>query len=218
MSTIKIVISSPFWLFREGFASFITNEPGFEVVGDTLDESDLVDVIPELQPDVILLDIDHYEVEDFGKIKELVKAYPVCSIIILSSVESEDKVIKALSNGAKGFLSKKITKPHLISSLKALQKGEALLPRKMVSSIITELIDHSKNGEVKRNRALSNLTYREFEVLSCLKDKETNREIAKKLVISENTVRVHVHNILKKLNVDNRREAVQVAKRLGHFK
>lgn len=215
---MKIIISSPFWLFSEGFASFIKNEADFDVVGEVLDDRDLIEHALETKPDAILLDIDHYRDEDFEKINELHQALPYCSVIILSSSDSEEKVLMALSNGAKGFLSKKISKPHLISSLKALQRGEALLPRKMVNTIISELINNSKNGTHKVNQEFSKLTYREFEVLSCLKDQETNREIAKKLVISENTVRVHVHNILKKLNVQNRREAVLLAKQLGHFK
>lgn len=213
---MKIIISSPFWLFKEGFATFIKNESGFQVCGEISGEAELVEAASKLEVDVILLDIDHYEDSDFEKIKEITTTFPDSSVVVLSSIDSKEKVIASLTNGAKGFLSKKITKPHLIASLKALQKGEAILPRKFVPAIITELSNHTNGGKPNDIR-LSTLTYRELEVLRCLKNHESNREIAKKLVISENTVRVHVHNILKKLDVDNRREAAYLANQTGYL-
>jgi two-component system nitrate/nitrite response regulator NarL len=207
---MNILISSPFWHFREGLASFINNEVGFKVIGEISEESELYEVASNSKADAILLDIDQYNDLDFKKIKQISATFPSSSIIVLCSVESKEKVIASISNGAEGFLSKKMTKSHLVASLKALQKGEAILPRKLVSTVIAELKNNSKDEDPK-DMILSKLTYREFEVLSCLKKHESNREIAKKLVISENTVRVHVHNILKKLKVENRQEAAYLA-------
>lgn len=215
---MKILITSSNWLVREGIASFINHQSGCEVVeSENLSEPDLINRILQVQPDVIFLDIDNYGEMDFRLILHLNHVLPSISVIILSSEYSEEKVISALSNGARGFLSKKMSKPYLLSCLKALKNGELLLPEKMVDTVVSELFEISKKNEIKKNQMLSKLTYRELEVLKCLKNEETNKEIATNLVISINTVRIHVHNILKKLNVQNRREAARFVKQSGNF-
>jgi DNA-binding NarL/FixJ family response regulator len=215
---MKILVSSSNWPFREGIVSFINNQSGCEVIGDEIiDETNLINRTLELQPEVILLDIDSYEDVDFSPIMQLRQVLPAISVIILSSEYSEEKVINAISNGARGFLSKKMSKSNLLSCLKALERGELLLPREMVNSVVSELIELSKNNDFNKNEMFSKLTYRELEVLDCLKNHKSNEEIAVNLVISVNTVRIHVHNILKKLKVTNRREAAELANRMGHF-
>jgi len=214
---MKIIIFSPYWLFREGFASFFKNEPNFDVVGETAEESELFDLAMEYEPNVILMDIDYFEDSEYGVIKDLTDALPFASVIVFSAVESEENLIAVISNGAKGFLSKTITKSKLIASLKALQRGEAIITRKMVMTIISEFSKIAKNDLLFEDKDIAKLTYREYEVLKCLENRATNREIAKKLFISENTVRVHVHNILKKLNAQNRREAAYLADRYARL-
>ena len=215
---MKILISCPYWLFREGMVSYINSQTGCYVVGDdTIDEKDLIDQTLELKPDVVLLDIDNSEDTEFRTIKKLHQYFPEITIILLATDYSEADVISALSMGARGFLSKKMSKQYLNSCFKALEKGELLLPEKMVMTVVSEFIGSSKNDDIKKNRMISRLTYRELEVLKCLKNEETNKEIATNLVISVNTVRIHVHNILKKLDVENRREAATVANQLGQF-
>lgn len=215
---MKILVSSSNWPFREGIVSFINNQSGCEVIGDEIiDETNLINRTLELQPEVILLDIDSYEDVDFSPIMQLRQVHPAISVIILSSEYSEEKVINAISNGARGFLSKKMSKSNLLSCLKALERGELLIPREMVNSVVSELIELSKNNDFNKNEMFSKLTYRELEVLDCLKNHKSNEEIAVNLVISVNTVRIHVHNILKKLNVKNRRDAAELANRMGNF-
>lgn len=214
---MKILIFSPYWLFREGFASFFKNEQHFDVVGETAEETDLFELALSVEPDVILMDIDYFEDSEFLVIRELTNALSDVSIIVFSSVESEEDLIAVISNGAKGFLSKTITKTKLIASLKALQRGEAIITRKMVMTVISEFSKIAKNDLSAEDKDIAKLTYREYEVLKCLENRATNREIAKKLFISENTVRVHVHNILKKLNAQNRREAAYMADRYARL-
>jgi two-component system nitrate/nitrite response regulator NarL len=215
---MKILIFCSNWPFREGIVNFINNQPGFVVIGGEItSETDLIDRTLEIQPDVILLEIDNFEDGDFRSIKRLSHILPSTSVIVLSSEYSEDKVITALSNGAKGFLSKSMSKSNLLSCLQALQKGELLLPRKMVNSVVSGLVEISNNNNHKSNQMLSKLTYRELEVLNCIKNHETNKEIAIKLMISVNTVRIHVHNILKKLNVQNRRDAAKLVSKIENF-
>lgn len=214
---MKILIFSPYWLFREGFSSFFKNEPNFDVVGETAEESEMMNLALTCEPDVILMDIDYFDDSEFMLIQDLNSALPYVSVIVFSSVESEEDLISVISNGAKGFLSKTITKSKLIASLKALQRGEAIITRKMVMAIISEFAKMAKNDTMTEDKDIAKLTYREYEVLKCLENRATNREIAKKLFISENTVRVHVHNILKKLNAQNRREAAYLADRYARL-
>ena len=217
VARMKILIFSPYWLFLEGFASFFKNEQNFELVGETSDESELFELASSSRPDVVLMDIDYFEDSEFVVLRDLTNALPEASIIVFSSVESEEDLIAVIANGAKGFLSKTITKSKLIASLKALQRGEAIISRKMVMTIVTEFSKMAQNELVYEEKDIAKLTYREFEVLKCLENRATNREIAKKLFISENTVRVHVHNILKKLNAQNRREAAYLADRYARL-
>jgi len=217
VARMKILIFSPYWLFLEGFASFFKNEQNFELVGETSDESELFELASSSKPDVVLMDIDYFEDSEFVVLRDLTNALPEASIIVFSSVESEEDLIAVIANGAKGFLSKTITKSKLIASLKALQRGEAIISRKMVMTIVTEFSKMAQNELMYEEKDIAKLTYREFEVLKCLENRATNREIAKKLFISENTVRVHVHNILKKLNAQNRREAAYLADRYARL-
>lgn len=217
VARMKILIFSPYWLFLEGFASFFKNEQNFELVGETSDESELFELASSSRPDVVLMDIDYFEDSEFVVLRDLTNALPEASIIVFSSVESEEDLIAVIANGAKGFLSKTITKSKLIASLKALQRGEAIISRKMVMTIVTEFSKMAQNELMYEEKDIAKLTYREFEVLKCLENRATNREIAKKLFISENTVRVHVHNILKKLNAQNRREAAYLADRYARL-
>jgi len=210
---MKLLLFSQYWFFREGLLSFFKDEPGFDVIGDTSGEDELLDIAYEGEPDVVLIDIDDLESSGFETLKKLSQLFPHIAIIVFSSAESEDFFLKAISHGAIGFLPKIITKSKLIASLNAVQRGEAIIKRKMVTKIISEFSRISRNKALNKGKEISKLTYREYEILKCLENRATNREIAKKLFISENTVRVHVHNILKKLNAQNRREAANLANR-----
>jgi len=214
---MKLLIYSQYWLFREGLVSLFNTESGFDVVGDTSSESEIFDLAYEHDPDVILIDIDYLEGSNFDIVKEFSQIFPQVSILVFSSIESDDVLLNVVSNGAIGFLPKIISKSKLIKSLDAIQRGEAIIKRKMVTKIISEFSRISNHRSFNHNKEIAKLTYREYEILKCLENRATNREIAKKLFISENTVRVHVHNILKKLNAQNRREAANLADRYARM-
>ncbi len=210
---MKISIYSQNWLFREGVEKFFKNDTNFEVIDATSDETKLLELVIRHEPDVILLDIDYYEDPEYSIIKNISTSFANVSIIIFSSDISDEVLLKVISNGAKGFLPKKIRKQKLIASLEGLRRGEAILTREMVMTIISDYSRLARNYRYKEEKDIAQLTNREFEVLKYLEHRASNREIAKKLFISENTVRVHVHNILKKINVQNRREAASYADR-----
>ena len=210
---MKILIYSQYWLFREGFISLFKNETGFDVVGDTASDVEVLELAYQNKPDVILVDLDHLENCKYDVVQKIANNFPSISIIVFSSNESDEVFLNAVSYGAIGFLPKIITKSKLIASLKAVERGEAIVKRVMVTKLISEFARISRNRSLNEEKEVAKLTYREYEILKCLENRATNREIAKKLFISENTVRVHVHNILKKLNAQNRREAANLADR-----
>jgi DNA-binding NarL/FixJ family response regulator len=214
---MKILIYSEYWLFKEGFISLFQNEPDFDVVGESSDEAELLNLANKNKPDVILVDIDYQENPNYDIVQKISNNFPNIAIIVFSSIDSDEVLLNVISYGAIGFLPKIITKTKLIASLKAVQRGEAVIKRKMVTKIISEFSRITKNNSFNKNKEIAKLTYREYEILKCLENRATNREIAKKLFISENTVRVHVHNILKKLNAQNRREAANLADRYSRM-
>src|SRR5574338_148672 len=140
---------------------------------------------------------------------------PETAFVMLSSMESDGRLFEMIANGARGYLPKNIKRPVLLAALRALGRGEAVIPRNLVSKILGEFTRLSKltlDDKTVKDSGL--LTYRELEVLKKLVTRATNREIANQLAISENTVRVHVSRILEKLNLRNRREASEFARRI----
>jgi DNA-binding NarL/FixJ family response regulator len=139
---------------------------------------------------------------------------PDTKVVMLTIHETEDLLLSAIRNGAVGYLVKSIASSKLIMSLRALERGEAALSRTMISSLVGELQRTSRHYEADQGH-LRLLTARELEVLKLIGTGARNQEIAKRLVISENTVKVHVHNVIKKMNFRSRKEAVEFSIRNG---
>jgi len=170
----------------------------------------------ELNPDVILMNISLPDGNGLDLIKEILYRKPETKIVILSEREEEYCFLTAMRNGAKGFLQKNIPVSKLVKSLQALSDGQVAISRKMTKELVDEV---QRVGKVRRTDNIKKgiLTFREIEVLKCLGDGSSNKEIAAHLSISENTVRVHVSNILKKLNLRNRREVYHFLRRQNDF-
>ena len=127
--------------------------------------------------------------------------------------ESTDKLFAAIRAGAKGFVPKNIDGKNLISSLRSLERGEVIFSQKMTTSIVEEL-SRTETGAVDED-ILADLTTRQMEVLKEIEKGASNAEIAERLFLSENTVKNHIKNIFKKLNIDNRHQAAHIARQAG---
>ena len=213
-STMKILIVDDHVLFREGLVSLLANHPDLTVVGEAGSAGEAVTKTCGLKPDLVLIDLHLPDGGGPEVIKKILSERPETRVAVMTFNESEDLFISAIRNGAVGYLSKKMPLAKLLLSLRAISRGEAALSRTMASYLVAEFHRMGRITQIDESDA-EVLTPREMDVLKLLGKNVTNQEIADHLVIAENTVKVHVHNILEKLNFQNRNQAGNFARRLG---
>jgi len=210
----KVLIIEDHILFRDGLISLFESTPDFNVVGDADSVFEGVEKARSLKPDIILMDFSLPDGTGLDATQIILSEMPQCKIVFLTVYEADEKLFAAIRAGAKGYLPKNVARSDLISSLRALDRDEIAISRKMASQIV-EAFSHSNLQATNQDELLSRLTPREMDVLGELQEGVTNREISDQLFISENTVKHHIRNILKKLEVENRREAGLIARQAG---
>jgi DNA-binding NarL/FixJ family response regulator len=199
-------------LFRKGLASLIFERTDMKIVGEAGDGIEAVKLARETKPDVILMDVHMPHCDGLEALKILAEEMPQVAIVMLTAADDDDTVFQAIKNGAQGYLPKNIEPEDLYSMLNKLRLGEAALSGVMAGKILREL-RQSSSSETKRRGGQDKLTVREIKVLEEVVKGIDNKEIAKRLKISENTVKVHLRNILEKLHVQNRLQAAVYAVR-----
>lgn len=209
---MRILIVDNIVLFREGLISILNRVEGFTIVGETNSAEEAVRLAKGHKPDLVL--IDYYLPDGSGveAIKEIMKISPSTKCVILTEDESEEILVASIRAGAIGYILKEMPGSKLITTLRAVERGEAAISRVMTLKVIKEFQRLGTIG-LDYQSDIPALTDREIEVLTYLKEDLSNSEIAEELVISVNTVKVHVHNIMKKLNVNSRRQAGEIARR-----
>jgi DNA-binding NarL/FixJ family response regulator len=211
---MKIMIIDNNRLFREGLVSLLVSQSDMEVVGESDVSEEAIQKAIDVCPDIILMDTGLHHSTGVNIMKQIMLRKPDIQFIILTMEEMDEQFYEVISNGARGYLLKNINKSMLLAALRALVRGEAIIPRNLVTKILDEFARLGKMQSYEAShRDFSLLTYRELEILGKLEIRATNREIAEQLGISENTVRVHVGSILEKLHLRNRREASDFIKR-----
>jgi len=211
---IKLVIVDDHALFREGLASIIQLEPDIEVSGLAGSVQEAVEVVRTLKPDIVLMDFTLPDGTGADATRLVLDEHPDCKIIFLTMSEDDENLFAAVRSGAKGYLLKNMSPSKLVTTIRSVQTGESALSRSMTLRLMEELSRTKESGR-QGDSALAKLTRRELDVLRELNTGKTNQEIADHLVISENTVKYHVHSILDKLNVSNRKAASKFAKEHG---
>jgi len=211
---IRIVIVDDHALFREGLASIIQLEPDIEVSGMAGSVQEAVEVIHKLKPDLVLMDFVLPDGTGADATRKVLDEHPDCKIVFLTMSEDNENLFAAIRSGAKGYLLKNMSPSKLVTTIRSVQQGESALSRSMTLRLMEEL-SRTKEPEPQGDAALAKLTRRELEVLRELTTGITNQEIADRLFISENTVKYHVHSILDKLNLPNRKAASKFAKDHG---
>lgn len=222
--TTKIVIIDDHQLFREGVKRILDFEASFEVVAEGDDGSEAVNLVEQFQPDVVIMDINMPNVNGVEATRQLIEKFPDSKVIILSIHDDENYVQHALKTGATGYLLKEMDADALIEAVKVVADGGSYLHPKVTHNLVKEyrrLAVEEVGGsdgyvqQVEIRRPLHLLTRRECEVLQLLADGKSNRGIGEALFISEKTVKNHVSNILQKMNVNDRTQAVVVAIKNG---
>ncbi|PLR78256.1 DNA-binding response regulator [Bacillus sp. V3-13] len=222
--TTKIVIIDDHQLFREGVKRILDFEDSFEVLAEGDDGSEAIELVEQYQPDVVIMDINMPHINGVEATRQLIDKYPDTRVIILSIHDDENYVTHALKSGASGYLLKEMDADALVEAVKVVADGGSYLHPRVTHNLVKEyrrlVAEQSGNGEqyiqhADIRRPLHLLTRRECEVLQLLADGKSNRGIGEALFISEKTVKNHVSNILQKMNVNDRTQAVVVAIKNG---
>lgn len=201
-------------LFREGLASLLNAQPDFEVVGGAGSVREGVEAALRLKPDLVLMDFALPDGSGAEASQAILAELPECKIVFLTVYEADAALFAAIRSGARGYLLKSMPISKVVTALRALQVGELAIPRALTSRIVEEF-SRSAPVENGRENEFGNLSLREIEILQLIAKGVPNREIAAQLFLSPNTIKHHVHSILAKLNVHNRREAANLARRRG---
>jgi DNA-binding NarL/FixJ family response regulator len=211
MATVLIVDDAE--LFREALRAAFTQE-GFDVVGVAADAMAAIDMARDHEPDLVMLDLLMPGMSGLEVVGTIQKTSPRTRVVLLTASESAEDLLAAVKAGASGYLTKDTPLPRLVSDMHDVLDGGAAISPAMggkLFSAFRDLLRHSGSTAVRRPE----LTGREIEILGLVGGGKTSREIAEELFISENTVRNHVRNILDKLGLKSRFEAVNWAYREG---
>lgn len=202
---MKIFVADDHSLFRDGVISLL-EAGGYEVIGQAGDGRTALEKILLIHPDLVLLDINMPEMDGLQVLKRIKSSLPEIMVVILTVSEDEDNLVEAIKSGADGYLLKHLNSNEFLEMIGGLERGEAAITRSMASRLFKHV---GHQPPLPKNEPV--LSDREVDVLKLVAVGKANREIGVSLSISENTVKFHLKNILIKLNVSNRTEAVMVA-------
>ena len=212
---IRTMIVDDHALFRRGLEMVLDEEPDIELVGQASDGAEAVEKAAESLPDVVLMDIRMPRSSGIEACRAMKEAAPSAKIIILTISDEEEDLFEAIRAGASGYLLKDIPLYEVAEAVRAVDGGQSLINPSMAGKLLTEFATLARrDGEARAQEVPApKLTDREMQVLKLVARGMNNRDIAKELFISENTVKNHVRNILEKLQIHSRMEAVMVAVR-----
>lgn len=208
---IRVLIVDDHGLFRRGLELTLLQEDDIAVIGEASDGAEAVRMAVELVPDVVLMDVwmpRRHGIEACSAIRTEV---PSAKIVILTISDEEEDLFEAVKAGASGYLLKSIPPDEIASAVRAVHEGRSLIPPSMASKLLTEFAAIARRGD--RRLPTPRLTEREMQVLKLVARGLSNREIAAELIISDNTVKNHVRNILDKLQLHSRMQAAMYAVR-----
>lgn len=208
MLPLKVLIVDDHRLFRQGLISIMNTRPDLvDVIGEAADGKEAIQLVNTLHPDVVLLDIYMPEIDGLQAIQIIHKSFPEIAIIILTSSESDQHLFEAIRLGAAGYLLKDLDANELFDLLVGVERGEVALTRAMTGRLLKDAGKHSNQN----SQPVEELTEREIEVLRLVVRGFSNSQIAEELVITLNTVKFHLKNILGKLELENRTQAAAYA-------
>jgi two-component system NarL family response regulator len=210
---IRVLIVDDHALFRRGLMLVLESEDGIEVVGEADDGEDAIAKAEQLAPDVVLMDVRMPRISGIEATRRLAEALPTTKIIMLTVSDEEEDLYEAIKAGATGYLLKEISIEEVADAVRAVTQGQTLISPSMASKLIAEFTNLAKRATDRQQVPVPRLTERELDVLRLVAQGITNREIAEQLFIAENTVKNHVRNILEKLHLHSRMEAVLYAVR-----
>ena len=206
--SIRIVIVDDQGMVRAGFRSLLADEDGFEVVGEAANGEEAVEVVTRLAPDVTLMDIRMPVLDGIAATRELVGTGVPTRVLVLTTFDLDEYVFEALRAGASGFLLKDAPAEELAAAIRVVAAGESLLAPGVTRRVIDAFVRRPAPPPRPSEPLIASLTPREVEVLGLLARGLSNLDIATRLFVSEGTTKTHVSNVLTKLGLRDRVQAV----------
>jgi len=213
MKPIRVLITDDHFIVREGLHLILETMDAIEVVGEAIDGEDCLRLMPELLPDVVLMDLQMPGMDGLTAVKHLRRDYPEVAVIILTTYNEDEMMLKGLQAGANSYLLKDTERETLLDTIQAAARGETLLKPEILQRVLQVQSVSARGG--RGETALNPLTTREQEILQAVARGERNKEIAHNLGITERTIKAHLTSIYNKLGVDSRAAAVAVAMQKG---
>jgi len=211
---LRVLLADDHVLFRSGVKSELSAHPGVQVVGEAGDGLEAIRLARQTQPDVILMDIHMPRCSGLEAVEIVKRESPQVKVVMLTVHDDDEHLFEAIKRGADGYLLKNVEPAELLDVLSRVSRGEAAINGRLAVRILDELRKPAK-AEPAAPAPKETLTGREIEVLERVVKGESNADIARTLVISENTVKMHLANILDKLHLENRIQAAVYAVREG---
>ncbi len=212
MEPLRILLVDDHVLFRKGVAALLAARQDMEVVGEAGDGLEAVARARETMPDVILMDVSMPRCSGLEATQLIKQEMPHVHIVMLTVSDDDRALFAAIKNGAEGYLLKNLEPQQLFDKLEGIRRGEAALSGALAAKILQEFRQPDKRL-ARQLEGRDELTPREIEVLELVVEGASNKEIAAKLGIQENTVKIHLRNILEKLHLQNRLQAAVYAVR-----
>lgn len=211
---IRVLIADDHLIVREGLQLIMETADEFELVGEAADGAQAVQLANKLKPDVILMDLQMPNVDGLTAIAQIRTQQPDIAIVILTTYNEDDRMIRGLRAGARGYLLKDTDRETLLNTIRAAARGETLLKPEIMARVLAHA-DSAPAVAPARTPGGTELTEREKQVLQLLVRGAQNKEIAFQLNITERTVKAHLASIFNRLGVNSRTEAAALAVRMG---
>jgi len=206
MRKIKVLLAEDHIVVREGIRGLIQGEEDMEVVGEAGDGEEVVELVSQVQPDVVLMDIAMPKVNGIEATRRIKESHPFVAVLVLTAYDSEEFIFALVEAGAAGYLLKNVRSRGLLNGIRAVYDGESVLH----PAVAHKIFSHLQLEKVKPARPESTvtLTQRELEVLKLGMQGLSNKEVAKELSLGVRTIQTHWRNIFNKLGVSSRTEAI----------
>jgi DNA-binding NarL/FixJ family response regulator len=218
----RIVIADDHPLFRDALRQMLDEAPDLEVVGEEANGQRTLELCRRLRPDLVLMDVRMPKMDGLEATHTIRREFPRTIVLILTSFDDPDLLLKALRAGAAGYVLKYVTRQQLVDAIRRVLRGETPLNQELAAELILRLNSEAKQetgsplqSEKRQELPPELLTDRELEVLRLVAKGQRNSQIARNLAISCGTVKIHIHHIISKLDVSDRTEAVVRAIGLG---